>query len=386
MEAMVGAEYGKQTGIWWGTAEYARGEFVKATNGSRLAYAEHRPNWTAASVYKTVDGRIQAFAGVSERQAATTTYRFVSKDRDVYFDGVGPQREYVLEMPAGTGYQVDQVNAEKVINITYGDDIQPVIDGKYYIVNRKSGKVLTIQGGSNNLATNLVQTNANNYAYQKWSVVPVSNRVGGDFSYFHINSEANNLAVDVLNWSLVNNGGLITYSDAKGTNQQWFLEYADDGYFYIISRHSALCMQPLNKSSNNNVSVIQYEKNGDPAQQWRFVPITSSIEFVAPQAPSNIIVSENNLSVNLRWNNNSESDLAGYNIYRSESENGAYTTIAQNVTSTSFVDNRIDTGVTYYYKIKAVDKSLNKSEYSEVVSAMAIGGQEMFVTSKKLKI
>ena len=44
MEAMVGLEYGMQTGIWWGSAEYTRGEFCKASHGERLAYAEHRPN------------------------------------------------------------------------------------------------------------------------------------------------------------------------------------------------------------------------------------------------------------------------------------------------------------------------------------------------------
>ncbi|MCK9209032.1 MAG: ricin-type beta-trefoil lectin domain protein, partial [Salinivirgaceae bacterium] len=105
MEAMVGVEYGMQTGIWWGTAELARGEFVKASDGKRLAYAEHRDNWTAASVYRSPDGKVQAFGGTSERQAVTTTYLFVSKDRDVYFDGYGPQREYLMTLPGGTGYQ-----------------------------------------------------------------------------------------------------------------------------------------------------------------------------------------------------------------------------------------------------------------------------------------
>mgnify|MGYP000650539910 CR=1 FL=1 len=97
---MVGLEYGMQTGIWWGWAEYTRGEFCKASHGERLAYAEHRPNWTAASVYRAPDGKVQAFGGTSERQAVTTSYRFLSKERDVFFDGHGPQREYVMELRA----------------------------------------------------------------------------------------------------------------------------------------------------------------------------------------------------------------------------------------------------------------------------------------------
>ncbi|MCB0644750.1 MAG: hypothetical protein KDC44_24060, partial [Phaeodactylibacter sp.] len=56
MEALVGYEYGMQMGIWWGPADLARGEMVKAFDGDRIGYAEHRPNWTAAAVYRTPEG------------------------------------------------------------------------------------------------------------------------------------------------------------------------------------------------------------------------------------------------------------------------------------------------------------------------------------------
>ena len=147
MEAMVGLEYGLQTGIWWGSAEYARGEFCKISRGGeRLAYTEHRPNWTAASVYRSKDGsKVQAFGGVSERQAKTTTYRFVSQEKDVFYDGYGPQREFYLEMPGGNSYQDDeQRNAERVVNITWGEDIQPVIDGQYVLINRSTQRAVEI--------------------------------------------------------------------------------------------------------------------------------------------------------------------------------------------------------------------------------------------------
>ena len=40
MEAMVGVEYGMQTGIWWGFDGLARGEFCRASNnGDRLSYS-----------------------------------------------------------------------------------------------------------------------------------------------------------------------------------------------------------------------------------------------------------------------------------------------------------------------------------------------------------
>jgi hypothetical protein len=38
-EAIIGANYGLQGAIWWGTAERARGDFVKASQGRELGYA-----------------------------------------------------------------------------------------------------------------------------------------------------------------------------------------------------------------------------------------------------------------------------------------------------------------------------------------------------------
>ncbi|MFA5045780.1 MAG: RICIN domain-containing protein, partial [Paludibacter sp.] len=248
MEAMVGVEYGLQTGIWWGTAELARGEFVKASDGKRLGYAEHRPNWTAASVYRRTDGKVQAFGGTSERQSVTTTYRFVSKDRDVYYDGYGPQREYTMVLPGGTGYQVGQTNAERVVNITWGDDIQPAINGRYVLVNRNSGKVMEVAGGSLNAGANVQQGTNTGATWQQWNVTPVDSRIGGDFSYFTFTAVHSGKAVDLLNWSLVNGGNIDAWDDNKNSLQQWYLDYADNGWFYIRSRFSTKCLEVANAS------------------------------------------------------------------------------------------------------------------------------------------
>ena len=119
-EAMIGLKYGMTVGIWWGFDSRARGEFCQISrHGSELAYGEHRDNWTAASVYRHDDGRVKAFIGSSERQAKTTTYQFLSTERDVYYDGYGPVREMLMEIPGGTSYQNGQSNAERVVDIWY---------------------------------------------------------------------------------------------------------------------------------------------------------------------------------------------------------------------------------------------------------------------------
>lgn len=377
MEAMVGAEYGMQTGIWWGTAEYARGEFVKATDGVRLGYAEHRPNWTAASVYRQPDGKVQAFGGTSERQGVTTTYRFVSKDKDVFFDGYGPQREYTMVLPGGTAYQTGQTNAEKVVNITWGADIQPVINGKYILVNRNSGKVMSIPLGATTAGSTVRQYTNTGATYQQWNVTPVDSRVGGDFSYFTITAVHSSLALDVLNFSLENGGVLEQWTDTKTSNQQWYLEYSDDGWFYIRSRNSAKCLEVANSSSATGAAVQQWEKTGGTNQQWRFVPVGTTIEFAPPAAPSNLTATAGASSVRLSWTASPDADLAGYTVFRSETAGGPYSTIARNITTTAFVDNTVASGVQYYYALRAVDKALNRSVYSKEVSASASGANDL---------
>lgn len=373
MEAMVGVEYGLQTGIWWGTAELARGEFVKASDGVRLGYAEHRPNWSAASVYKNLDGKVQLFGGTSERQSFATTYRFVSKEKDVYYDGYGPQREYTMVLPGGTGYQQGQTNAERMVNVSWGDDIQPVIDGQYVIVNRNSGKVMEVAGGSTAAGANVQQGTYNGGNYQKWNVTPVSSRIGGDFSYFSIKSVNSGKPLDDNNFSLDNGGNIMQWDDSNSANQQRYFDYAGNGWFYIRSRHSAKCLDVFDASTADGGNIIQWEKNNGTNQQWRFIPVGAAIEFVAPNAPTDFVATAKAESIRLDWTANSESDLSGYTIFRAESSGGPYNTIARNVTSTSFVDNTVTITGSYFYKIKAVDKSLNSSVYSNEVSGVTTG-------------
>ena len=377
MEAMVGYEYGLQTGIWWGPAELARGEFCKASHGQRLGYAEHRVNWTAASVYRAPSGKIQAFGGTSERQGVATTYRFISKDRDVYYDGYGPQREYTMVLPGGTGYQTGQTNAERVVTITSGADIQPVINGRYILVNRKSSKVIEPSDLLGNSGAIIRQNTNKGSTYQQWNVTPVDSRVGGDFSYFTFTNANSAKSLDVLNYSLENNGTVQLYDDGKSANQQWYLEYLEDGWFYIRSRFSAKCLTVINGVTVAGAGIVQSDNVSGAHQLWRFLPVTAPVEFVAPTAPGNLIATPNAESVRLDWSASPETDVAGYTVFRSETAGGPYNTIARNVTSTSFVDNTATAGGTYFYTVKAIDNSLNRSVYSSEVSATPTGSKDL---------
>ena len=361
MEAMVGLEYGMQTGIWWGPAEYARGEFCKASHGERLAYAEHRDNWTAASVYRAPDGKVQAFGGTSERQAVTTTYRFLSKDCDVFFNGYGPQREYVMELPGGTGYQQGQTNAEQVVNITWGEDIQPVINGTYILVNKDRKNLLEIADG-----TVKVGTYSRNSPTQQWKVTPLDARSGGDFSYFSILSVGTGQALDVLDWSLEDSASVIAYTNSNSANQQWYLEYAGDNWFRIRNRHSSLCLQA------SYSTVTQGTPDDSDNQLWRLLPTNVRPRYPEVDAPAGLTAEGRASSIRLKWNKVSAS-VPTYTVLRAEQADGPYNTIARNVDDTVFVDNKTLDGHTYYYKVKAVDQSLNTSEASANIAASTSG-------------
>ena len=56
-EAIVGANYGLQGGMYWLIAELARGSFAKTCQGQQLGYAENDNSWTAAAVYRGTNGR-----------------------------------------------------------------------------------------------------------------------------------------------------------------------------------------------------------------------------------------------------------------------------------------------------------------------------------------
>ena len=70
-------------------------------------------------------------------------------------------------------------------------------------------------------------------------------------------------------------------------------------------------------------------------------------------------------SVALSWTASSSSSIAGYNIYRSATLGGTYVKInASLVVPTSYADNSVQAGQTYFYVATAVDTSGVESAYS----------------------
>jgi subtilisin family serine protease len=93
-----------------------------------------------------------------------------------------------------------------------------------------------------------------------------------------------------------------------------------------------------------------------------------------PADPTGLGATGGNGSVSLNWNNNGESDLAGYRVYRSTSSGGGYSAISGLITNSNMTDNGVSNGTTYYYVVTAEDNSGNESGNSGQASATPSGG------------
>jgi hypothetical protein len=91
-----------------------------------------------------------------------------------------------------------------------------------------------------------------------------------------------------------------------------------------------------------------------------------------PSAPASITIASINAQVSLFWPSNPEADLAGYNIYRAEDAhvppNQWVKLNARLHTPTTFRDDRVQVGKTYFYQVTAVDTAGNESARSETKS------------------
>ncbi len=383
-EAMVGVEYGMQNAIWWGFDSKARGQFMHDSNeGKRIGYAEDRSRWTSAAVYRNEkDNEIHGFIGSSERQANVSTYNFQCQDREVYFNGYGPQKEWSVTTVGGASgsYQNGQINYEYLFDITYGEDVQSApIDGNYQIMSAADMKLVTSNGawnGNNHLSA-AAQANNNN---QRWHVYP--GRSDGDCSYWFIDNEGD----ATQHWNLLNGGGagalaagsrVICYNANHDALEQWYLRYAKDGYFYIMARQSnkylyndngTLTLQDAPTKSTGANILRKY--------MWRLMPTDATAEQTAPAKPTGLTEgSSTSTSANISWTAVAdESKAVTYNVLRQDA-NG-WNTIARLQSGTSYTDTKVEAGKAYRYKVQTVDYSGNRSEMSDAIMVMVPEGSE----------
>lgn len=392
MEAIVGVNYGMQSGIWWGECARVRGQFCQASNfGERLAYQENRFTWSATAVYKRSKHHSQAFVGVSERQGRPATYGYVSRTKPVYVDGAGPTHDFSIAIaadPEGAYQTVKQRTAEAVYDITWGDDVMPEISGDYIIVS-KAAEGMAVKSGGTDARLTLGQYSASDADF-RWHVAKVRIDNGADYSYYTIDRIDNpDQGWNLYNWRLgddyeptdrVNPMEIWQWFNKRNQtdgywsdNCLWHLEYAGNGWFRIQSKYSDFCLRPKKGESGTYADadgIVQAPFDAsDDAQLFRLIPVGSApaaFSTEAPSAPAEVTATAGNATITISWT--PVADATSYVLLRSD-DGDDFNTIARNLTVTEIIDNTVLAGRSYEYKVVAVDKSLNRSVASDVVQA-----------------
>jgi subtilisin family serine protease len=92
-------------------------------------------------------------------------------------------------------------------------------------------------------------------------------------------------------------------------------------------------------------------------------------DTTAPAAPVNLTATAGNQQVALKWDNNTESDIAGYRVFRTTDLGSWPTTPIATRTSSDYTDTGLTAGTTYHYRVIAYDTSSNESEPSTAAFA-----------------
>ena len=197
----------------------------------------------------------------------------------------------------------------------------------------------TLLNAANTLAFNgitgsgtVTATNYSGSTYQQWNL----QHIGG--GQYKITAAANG-------WSWNLNNGSLGFTSGWGTGGgQCFIVTPISGGFYALLPVSN--GEPLETSATNQNAIDQNVYSGSANQLWALASPTAP---VFPAGLSATATASNQVS--LVWN--TVTGAASYNVKRSPTSGGPYTTIAIGVTATNYTDT-VPVGMRYYYVVSAV--------------------------------
>jgi fibronectin type 3 domain-containing protein len=168
-----------------------------------------------------------------------------------------------------------------------------------------------------------------------------------------------------LHWTANNETDLSGYTISRSTN----------GIDYTIIESNYSSSNYTDTGLTNNVQYYYKINAVDFAGNTSIDSATASAtpSNQPPAAPTGLTAAPGNRVIYLDWNNNTDSDLAGYNLYRSLTAGSGYTQINGTLIpagTINFTDSAVSANVTYYYVVKAVDTTPYESADSNEASAV----------------
>ena len=161
--------------------------------------------------------------------------------------------------------------------------------------------------------------------------------------------------------------GCMTWPLMKTDVGDWVVGFTNDGW------------RVKDSVENNPKNISTFRTREDTAvpsdRPSLYVVYRPCEDLTAPGAPSGLIATGADGQVGLDWADNTELDLAGYNVYRSTNAGGPHAKINTSVVATSdYTDTGVTNGTTYYYVVAALDNCANESGDSNESSATPQAG------------
>jgi len=162
----------------------------------------------------------------------------------------------------------------------------------------------------------------------------------------------------------------------------WISGDINGDYAYIAPTDQSLSTQVIDlhavESGNDNylvgqinpsqfMSEVDWNNNGQITEVGN--QFGNGMVGAPPPVPANLEATAGNASVALDWT--ASRGATAYNIYRS-TKSGGETLLAPGITTTSYIDNAVVNGTTYFYRVSAVNSSA-ESVLSREVSATPTG-------------
>ena len=152
-----------------------------------------------------------------------------------------------------------------------------------------------------------------------------------------------------------------------------YLEYGPNtsyGLREVVSKDSRdhrLSLTNLSPGATYHYRVASTDPlgNGPSFSADQTFTTAATADTEAPAVPVSLAGAWVGAEIVLMWQPNSEPDLAGYNVYRRDTIDGAvgsFGLVATLVTDTTYVDAAVSDALTYAYAITSVDISINANE------------------------
>jgi Peptidase family M28/Secretion system C-terminal sorting domain/Fibronectin type III domain len=184
----------------------------------------------------------------------------------------------------------------------------------------------------------------------------------------------------------VNNLVAFDVGDGQSIELSWNASIEDDIKGYIVKYYKdenfidSLFTETSSVIIENLEEDIEFEFEVaaiDNLNNLGFFVSEKIIPTVVPNIPlhADIFVSKEN--VKIVWEANTELDLAGYNVYRTDIQGSTPDLLNTSlVEETFYIDNQINPGEVYHYYVTAIDNDNNESFYTEELTGTLISFSE----------